>query len=299
MKLMHGVIFAVFAVGSRPILAATLMMNYDASDANSWTEGALKDTAGNGQRLVAAGGQEGDDYGAPVYVAEGAGEAGRAYFDFQKFGMLTGSNAQGGMLNNPEATKPATGYTMETYLRISSDARVKANAGIGAHNSTGYQNQFINLQKADNEGRAELVSSTALWDGTGPDMELPEEERGRELEKHYFVQENKLEDFIPRDEWVHVVKVHDPETNGGQIRWYINGKLAGTFDFSEGAAGDRYPDRGDGFGDVGEPPRPWDPGDRTIMGLGFSFFRLYQGVLSEQEIAERFEAVTKPSAPKQ
>ena len=64
-------------------------------------------------------------------------------------------------------------------------------------------------------------------------------------------------------------------------------------------AGDRYPDRGDGFGDVGEPSRPWDPGDRTIMGLGFALFRLYQGVLSEQEIAARFEEVTKASAPKQ
>ena len=138
-----------------------------------------------------------------------------------------------------------------------------------------------------------------MWDGTAPNVELPEEERGADLEKHYFVQENKLEDFIPRDEWFHVVKVHDPETNGGQIRWYINGKLAGTFDFPEGAAGDRYPDRGDGFGDVGEPSRPWDPGDRTIMGLGFSLYRLYQGVLSEKEIAERFEVVSKPAAPKQ
>jgi hypothetical protein len=295
MKLMHGVIFAVFAAGCRTILAATLMLNYDASDPESWVEGVLKDTVGKGERLVASGGKEGAEYGEPVYVAEGAGPAGRAYLDFQKFGMLTGSNAQGGMLNNPEATKPATGYTMETYVRISLDARVKDNAGIGAHNSTSYQNQFINLQKADKEGSTELISSTALWDGTGPDMELPEEERGPALEKHYFAQENKLEDFIPRDEWVHVVKVHDPETNGGQIRWYLNGKLAGTFDFSAGAAGDRYPDRGDGFGDVGEPSRPWDPGDRTIMGLGFALFRLYQGVLSEQEIAARFEEVTKPA----
>ena len=31
MKLMHGVIFAVFAAGFRTILAATLMINYDAS----------------------------------------------------------------------------------------------------------------------------------------------------------------------------------------------------------------------------------------------------------------------------
>ena len=299
MKLMHGVIFAVFAGGFQPILAATLMLNYDASDPESWREGALKDTVGKGERLLASAGQEGDDYGAPVYVAEGAGPAGRAYFDFQKFGMLTGSNAQGGLLNNPEATKPATGYSMETYVRIPSDARVKDNAGIGTHNSTSYQNQFINLRKADNEGHAELTSSAALWDGTGPNMELPEEERGRELENHYFVQEDKLEDFIPRDEWVHVVKVHDPETEGGQIRWYINGKLAGTFDFSKGAAGDRYPDRTDGFGNVGEPARPWDPADRTIMGLGFSLFRLYQGVLSEQEIAQRFEEVTKPSVAKQ
>lgn len=299
MKLMYGVILAVFAAGCRTILAATLMLNYDASDPESWAEGVLRDTVGKGERLVGSGGQEGADYGAPVYVAEGAGPAGRAYFDFQKFGMLTGSNAQGGMLNNPEAVKPATGYAMETYIRISSDARVKDNSGIGAHNSTGYQNQFINLQKADKEGSTELISSTALWDGTGPNMELPEEERGPELEKHYFVQENKLGDFIPRDEWVHVVKVHDPETNGGQIRWYVNGKLAGTFDFSEGAAGDRYPDRGDGFGDVGEPSRPWDPGDRTIMGLGFSLFRLYQGVLSEQEIAQRFQEVTTPSVAKQ
>ena len=299
MKLMHGVIIAVFAAGCRTILAATLMLNYDASDPESWVEGVLKDTVGKGERLVASGGKEDAEYGAPVYIAEGAGPAGRAYLDFQKFGMLTGSNAQAGMLNNPEATKPATGYTMETYVRISLDARVKDNAGIGAHNSTGYQNQFINLQKADKDGRAELISSTALWDGTGPDMELPEEERGPALEKHYFAQENKLEDFIPRDEWAHVVKVHDPETNGGQIRWYLNGKLAGTFDFSEGAAGDRYPDRGDGFGDVGEPSRPWDPGDRTIMGLGFALFRLYQGVLSEQEIAARFEEVTKASVPKQ
>ena len=249
--------------------------------------------------VASAGSKEGADYGAPVYVAEGAGPASRAYFDFQKFGMLAGSKAQGSILNNPEAVKPATGYTMETYVRIPSDILVKDNAGIGAHNSTGYQNQFINAQKADKEGRAELISSTSLWDGTGPDMQVAEEERGRELEKHYFAQENKLQDLIPRDEWVHVVKIHDPETNGGQIRWYVNGALVATFDFSEGAAGDRYPDRGDGFGDVGEPSTPWDPGDRTIMGLGFALFRLYQGVLSEQEIAERFEVVTKPSVPKQ
>src|SRR5262245_49508427 len=107
MKLMHGVIFAVFAAGCRTLLAATLMLNYDASDPESWVEGVLKDTVGKGERLVASGGKEGAEYGAPVYVAEGAGSAGRAYLDFQKFGMLTGSNAQGGMLNNPEATKPA------------------------------------------------------------------------------------------------------------------------------------------------------------------------------------------------
>ena len=149
MKLMHGVIVAVFAAGCQAVLGATLMLNYDASDPESWSEGVLKDTVGKGERLTASGGQEGDAYGAPVFVAEGAGPGGRAYLDFQKFGILTGSNAQGGMLNNPEAAKPATGYTMETYVRIPSDARVKDNAGIGAHNSTGYQNQFINLQKAD------------------------------------------------------------------------------------------------------------------------------------------------------
>ena len=85
----------------------------------------------------------------------------------------------------------------------------------------------------------------------------------------------------------------------GRLAGMSTGSSSGTFDFSEGAAGDRYPDRGDGFGDIGEPSRPWDPGDRKIMGLGFSLFRLYQGVLSEQEIAERFEVVTKSATPKQ
>ena len=294
MKLMHGVIFAVFAAGFQTVLAATLVLHYDVNDPESCSGGNLEDLAGNGKPLIPSGSKEDVDYGAPVYVAEGAGPANRAYFDFQKYGILSGSGTQGSLLNSSDGPKAAIGYTMETYVRIPGDVRVKDNSGVGARNSTPYQNQFINLRKANNEGRVELTSSTTLWDGAGPDMSLEESERGKELERHYFVQDDKLEDIIPRDEWIHVVKVYDPQPNGGQIRWYVNGELVGTFDFPEGAAGDRYPDRGDGFGDVGEPISPWDPADRTIVGLGYSLFRLYQGVLSEKEIADSYQALIEP-----
>ena len=110
MKLMHGVIFAVFAAGFQTILAATLMMNYDANDPNSWADGVLKDTVGKGEPLVASGGKEGADYGAPVHVAEGAGPASRAYFDFQKFGCWPAATPKGACLTirKPSSQRPDT-----------------------------------------------------------------------------------------------------------------------------------------------------------------------------------------------
>ena len=130
MKLMHGVIFAVFAAGFQTVLAATLVLSYDVNDPESCSGANLKDLAGHGKPLIPSGSKEDVDYGAPVYVAEGAGPANRAYFDFQKYGILSGSGTQGSLVNSSD------GYTMETYVRIPFDVRVKDNAGVGAHNST-------------------------------------------------------------------------------------------------------------------------------------------------------------------
>jgi hypothetical protein len=54
MKLMHGVIFAAFTAEFQTVLAATLVMNYDANDPESWGDGVLKDIVGSGQPLVAS-----------------------------------------------------------------------------------------------------------------------------------------------------------------------------------------------------------------------------------------------------
>ena len=71
MKLLHGVIFAVFAAGFQTVLAATLVLHYDVNDPESCSGGNLEDLAGNGRPLIPSGSKEDVEYGAPVYVAEG------------------------------------------------------------------------------------------------------------------------------------------------------------------------------------------------------------------------------------
>src|SRR5688500_13152032 len=85
-----------------PAFGATVIRHYDVNNPASWTGTQLNDISGQGGTAVQ--GEDGSprsfstfftaaDFAAPVYVAGGAGPTNRAYLDFQKFGILTGSNA--------------------------------------------------------------------------------------------------------------------------------------------------------------------------------------------------------------
>lgn len=278
---------AVLAVlGASTAPSAQLLRLYDA---NRWTGsnlvdqvgGTVKLTPGAGTpRVVASPPLTADDFGAPVFVASGAGPRSRAYLDFQKVGVLTGSPDSGSSFNVSTSTPQARGYTLELYFKLSTGYTVTENTGVGFSQSTSVENQCIRIGRGINQALSSQTQTANLLSGA-PD--------------YYRHNTANIDALVPRNQWVHLVKVHDPMTNNwqGAVRYYVNGTLAGTYTtWTETGAGatNVYRARGEGLGNVGAA-------GREISKVGYSLFRMYRGALTAVEIQANYRAVAVAPPP--
>jgi hypothetical protein len=259
------------AVGARG--ASILKINYDANDPNSWTGTVLKNTVTNANALSPSAGVNTDaSYGAPVYTASGAGAANRAYFDFTKYGFLGSSGIDSDTFDS-NLSDALSGYTMEGYFFIPANLSCKENTGIGFAQSTSSQNYFLYTPN----GTANHLYSDTVTSNDG----VVFNESGV----------TDINSIIPRGQWTFVVKVHDPNTSGGQIRYYIDGVLqaGATQAFAAGDLALRYWPRDENLGNAGLT-------GREIQGLGYSLVRMYSGVRSDSEIAADYATLVPEPA---
>ena len=212
----------------------------------------------------------GSTYGAPVYVASGAGPQSRPYFDFQKFGTLSNSGIGGSWLNSPDNNGTAQGYTMEGYFLLKSGGGLAnvSNTGIGFTQGTSNENQFIAFTTSG------LTSQTQT---------ATEPERGAS----FRTETTDLNSVIPlRDQWFDLVKVVDPVADN--VRFYVDGHLVLTdnsWSPTSPLATNVYRDRGENYGSAGNA-------GRELEGLQYSLTRFYTGVLSDSQIAANYAALT-------
>jgi hypothetical protein len=259
--------------------AATLIVEFDANNVapgggpipdsapNSPTGGPISPTAGIPQNLPGRGITT-SDYGAPVFFASGAGYQQRAYYDFQKFGLLHGSN-----VGSSDFGPGVNGYTLEGYFRIQSDASVIENSGLGFGQDSNGENQTIRLPNAGGspsgvQNPVTLLSNSATDNSLGGPQSLNQ------------VDVN-INSIIPRNQWFHFIKVHDPVAE--QVRFYIDGGPADlTVSFPEN--GVEYHAFNENYGNVGD-------NTREVRGVQYSLTRFYSGVMSDADINIRYLTV--------
>jgi hypothetical protein len=270
-----AVVLLGFALSAR---AVTLLREYDANNGGVST---LPDSSGLGGPTLTAGagnprsvgGFTAADFAAPIYHSSGAGILNRAWYEFSQFGVLTGGSSAS-IFTAADAYPNAEGYTYEGYFRFTASLRATDNSGIGSAQNTNAQNEFIYLAGGGSTtlqgGETQTSNSTGTLFRTS----------GR----------STINAFLPRDVWLHIVKVHDPftgpvlGTNGeqqGEVRWYVNGVLVLT-DTTWSVADptgllDRYWPRGDGLGNVGQS-------GREVRGVGYSLTRFYRGAMTGAEV---------------
>jgi len=260
--------------------AATLVIEYDA--ATGWDGSEIADTSGNAYNALVPDTRPdawvspptwagppipGSEFATPAYMASGAGPADRPYLDFDKLGMLRAWPSEG-----PDVFG-ATGYTQVAYLNLGSDLDATSNAAIGTVHNTSYQNILLTVNTS-----GALNSYTVLRDN------------GANAWKQANSNVNSL---LPRDEWFHLVKVHDRAAK--EVRFYVDGGLVLTTAMDPGAGTWQYVDRGDHLGQVGFDPY-WQ-GGRQIRGMGYSYFASYDGLFDEADIAASYDALTAVDIP--
>jgi len=273
-------VVAVVALAGVSVGAPSLIVEYDV--ATGWDGSKVVDTSSNGRNpLVPSTDPDawvsppgwagppipGSEFAMPQYVPNGAGPADRPYIDLDKYGQL------GAWPGASPSAFGAAGYTEVFYLNIGSDLGATSNAAIGAIHNTSYQNIPISITG----GGSNLNSYTVLQDsGT------------------YVQAASNLNSILTRDEWLHLVKVHDRAAN--EVRFYVNNSLVLTTPFDPGAGTWSYVDRGDHLGSAGFDPY-W-AGGRQIRGVGYSYFAAYDGVFTVDDVAASYEALaTAPVQP--
>lgn len=283
----HRVV-AVLATGlALSASAVTLIREYNANSGNAST---LPDSSGSGGASLtpnAGNPRNGTvgavtftpaDFAAPTYHASGAGPLNRAWYEFSQFGVMTGGN-QGNILTvSPSDGYPdAEGYTYEGYFYFGASVLATVNSAIGSAQNTSAQNEFVYLG----------ANSNALQGGETQTYQV--------LNTFRNSGRSSINAFLPRDVWLHVVKVHDPfsgpvlGTNGeqqGEVRWYVNGALVLT-DTGWSVADPTgyltgYQGRGDGLGNVGLS-------GRELRGVGYSLTRFYRGAMTGAEVLAAYQ----------
>ncbi len=272
---------------------ATLLMHYDVNNPLSWNGSQLVDLMGFGANLTPGAGNPRTqsnpntvpaDFGTPVFVSSGAAlpesatpkkSLDRAYLSFQLFGVLTGSNKHQTIFNTGlPGNANVGGYTMEGIFFLATGYTATENTGIGFTQSSAGENQLIRVPRGTN---------TSLWSNSSVDNAA-----GGSQALEQF--DSNINGIIPRDEWFHFVKVHDPVAD--QIRFYINGLLqpALTVAFDPDSSALEYHAFADSYGNVGIA-------GREIRGIGYSMTRFYRGALSDAEIYANFLATSNIPEP--
>lgn len=273
-----------------------LIFEYDPGKPGSYQDGVLTASEGSGVPLAgqAVPGVQPissnisppapDEFAPPVFREAGSDGSPRAFLSFEKFGFLypveadiaEGRELNQGLILNTDGE--AKGYSMEGWIRLRSDLQTLNMAPLLGGGRTESANAFLWIM---HDGR--LLSTTAVV--------APEYESGGQLVKgdpdsihkaSTFFSENE----IPRDEWIHLVKVHDVLKN--QIRFYCNGSLISETEGPQVPSGWIYAGSADMQGSVG------GPATTVVRGFDFGLFRLYRGVLSETEIQANYQKISNP-----
>jgi hypothetical protein len=208
-----------------------------------------------------------DQFATPTYHAAGAGAGNRPFLEFDKYGMLGASTPNFGVFG-------ANSYSVAAYYRVGSDLHAPMNSGVGTQANTSFQNLFVFVPGTSTPS---LSSYTVLYDsGTATWQQV----------------QSNINGIVTRDEWVHLVKVHDMDAK--EVRFYVDGTLALTTPFDPGAGNYMHWPRDDFMGVIG-----WDYGSgaRQIRGIDFSYFAAYEGVLTPQEILASYQSmIPEPAA---
>jgi len=208
----------------------------------------------------------------------GAGPLSRPYLDLPlgTYSYLQGaSNAfQSSLFEHADRT----GYSIVGYFYFSSAMTIQHNAGIGTAHGVSGQSEFL----YSNEGGANFQSWTQ--------MILKEKPDGWSDDDCRFRQTDDID--MPRDQWIQFTKVFNAVT--GEILYYINDNpvplLSSLFDANGDGISDvadyKFESRGDQFGwfGTGNP--------RRLEGMSVSYFAVYDGVLSTEEIAASYAMLT-------
>lgn len=269
-------------------------------DVNNWTGSAIPDSSGNGgPNLTATNGsprtatESGisvtpSSFAAPTYFASGAvinapGKVvpTRAYLDFQSFGNVTGSNY------SPNSISVAQGYTYEGIFMLDTGYQALQNSAMGSVHG-GNDNTFLFIQAGTNNS---LINRTFLDGAAGGPQDL----KGLQT---------TITSLIPKDEWFHLVKVHDPVNQ--QVREYVNGVLVSSQPFTndisdtnnDGIPGENgafrlateYHAFGEALGNAGVS-------GRELRNVGYSLTRFYAGAASDLEVAALFSEFAMDPPP--
>lgn len=269
-------------------------------DVNNWTGTVIPDSSGNvGPNLTPTAGSPrsvtesgitvvNGDFAAPTYFSSGAviNAPGkivptRAYMDFQSFGTIGGSNA------SPNQVSVAQGYTYEGIFMLDTGYQALQNSAMGTTHG-GNDNTFLYMQGGTNGA---LLSRTFI-DGTAGG---PQDLKGLQT---------TISSLIPKNEWFHFVKVHDPVSQ--QVRNYVNGVLVSSLAFTndisdtnnDGIPGDsgisrlamEYHAFGEAVGNVGA-------NGRELRNVGYSLTRFYGGAASSLEVAALFSEFAMDPPP--
>jgi hypothetical protein len=266
-------------------------------DVNNWTGSAIPDTSGNaGPNLTPANGsprtatQSGisvvpGDFANPIFVSSGAvinapGKivASRAYMDFQSFGNLTGSNL------HPSSIDVTKGYTFEGIFLLDTGYQALQNGALGSGHG-GNDNTLLYIQGGTDNN---LIARYYIDGGAG----------GPQVLKSLLT---NISSSIPKDEWFHYVKVHDPINE--EVRAYVNGvqflNLPLTNDISDALNNGtgsgtplavEYHAFGESLGNSGSS-------NRELRNVGYSLTRFYEEAATDLEVAALFSEFAAPPVP--
>lgn len=269
-------------------------------DVNNWTGTAIPDTSGNlGPSLTRSSGNPRTatesgisvvpgNFAVPTYFSSGAviNAPGkivptRAYMDFQSFGTLTGSNY------SPNSISVAQGYTYEGIFMLDTGYQALQNSALGSVHG-GNDNTFLYLTGGTNSA---LINRTFLDGAAGGTQDL----KGVQT---------TITSLIPKDQWFHLVKVHDPVNQ--QVRAYLNGALVNTQTLTndisdtnnDGIPGDsgvsrlatEYHAFGEALGNAGV-------NNRELRNVGYSLTRFYSGAATTLEVAALFSEFAMDPPP--
>ena len=279
---------AISLAASAP--AATLLLEWDVAKPGSWKwDDAVNDK--HGAWVVASSGGIADAGSMMprdgwAYVDGGAGQVAgsldRPYIEFVSMAYVTIEGQRYDYTLFEHADR--TGYSLVGYLYFSATGlHSQDNTGIGSAHDPYQQSLFLYYSPRDDGSL--LQSRTHM---TRRDAFPSPSDSDRWVQRDFV--EEKIDQPM-RGEWIQFVKVFDMEA--GEIRYYLNGNPVPVLVAPVvGIDLDDYvfEGRGDVLGCFGSS-------GRRLEGMAFSYFAVYDGVLSVEEIRASYQYLTGVPEP--